>query len=167
MQDRRRRGNPLFMFWSRSARVLIVLSGFLVACYPVVQARLPDPPANPASDAAPACRVDRVIDGDTVDMTCPGGPGFRARLTGFDTPETYEPGCAAEARLGRQATLRLRELVGGARTVGARLGGVDRYGRRLVSLELDGRDVGGVLISEGLAVPYSGGRRINWCARTG
>jgi micrococcal nuclease len=34
-----------------------------------------------------------------------------------------------------------------------------------VQLSLDGRDVGRVLIAEGLAVPYSGGRRIDWCAR--
>ena len=52
-----------------------------------------------------------------------------------------------------------------ARTVEPRIGEMDRYGRRLVRLSLDGRDVGAVLISEGLAVPYRGGRRIDWCAR--
>jgi len=34
-------------------------------------------------------------------------------------------------------------------------------------LRLDGRDVGATLIAEGLAVPYRGGARIDWCARLG
>ena len=49
----------------------------------------------------------------------------------------------------------------------ADLDGEDRYGRRLVRLGIDGRDVGDGLIAEGLAVPYTGGRRIDWCDRLG
>ncbi len=98
-------------------------------------------------------------------MACGGGAPFRARLTGYDTPESFEPGCRAEANAARAATARLRALVREADTVGTRFSGTDRYGRQLVHLSLDGRDVGAILIAEGLAVPYSGGRRINWCAR--
>jgi micrococcal nuclease len=115
--------------------------------------------------AASACRITNVVDGDTVDMRCAGTGGFRARLTGYDTPESFEPRCSAEARAARAATERLRVLVSTARTVEPRFGGVDRYGRQLVRLSLDGRDVGAILIAEGLAVRYSGGRRIDWCAR--
>ncbi|NKX43877.1 thermonuclease family protein [Roseibacterium sp. KMU-115] len=100
-------------------------------------------------------------------MTCPGAGRFRARLTGFDTPESHEPRCAAEAAAARAATDRLRALVRQAATVEARLGDLDRYGRRLVGLRLDGRDVGATLIAEGLAVPYTGGPRVNWCAALG
>lgn len=102
--------------------------------------------------------------GDTVDMACGGAP-FRARLIGFDTPETHEPRCAEEADLGHHATVRLRAMVDAARTTQADLRGHDRYGRRLVRLSLDGRDVGARLIGEGMAVRYSGGRRIDWCDR--
>jgi endonuclease YncB( thermonuclease family) len=126
---------------------------------------VPTPPPVPVASTAPACSVTRVVDGDTVDMTCPGTGRFRARLTGYDTPESFEPRCAAEAQVARAATARLRALVRAADSVDARLGGWDRYDRRLVRLSLDGRDVGATLIAEGLAVRYTGGPRIDWCAR--
>jgi len=147
-----------------SALTLCAMVGLLaVSCVPA-------PAPLPLGSSAPPdgeCAVARVVDGDTVDMTCPGTGRFRARLTGYDTPESYEPGCRAEAELARAATARLRALVQGAGAVDASLGGLDRYDRRLVALRLDGRDVGTTLIAEGLAVPYTGGRRINWCARLG
>jgi endonuclease YncB( thermonuclease family) len=114
---------------------------------------------------APPCAVVRVVDGDTVDLTCLGTGRFRARLMGFDTPETHRPGCAEEALLGQAATGRLRALVADARSIEADLGRWDRYNRRLVRLSVNGRDVGARLIAEGLALPYEGGRRIDWCDR--
>jgi len=142
--------------------LLLAAAGLIAACQ---TPQMSAPKASGAAVSAPACRVTSVVDGDTVDMNCAGYGAFRARLTGFDTPESFEPGCAAEARVARQVTARLRTLVANARTVEPRIGEMDRYGRRLVRLSLDGRDVGAVLISEGLAVPYRGGRRIDWCAR--
>lgn len=117
-----------------------------------------------ASTDAPPCVVTRVVDGDTVDLECLGEGRFRARLTGFDTPETHRPDCAQEALLGQAATRRLRAMISDARSVEARLGRWDRYDRRLVQLSVDGRDVGQRLIAEGLALPYDGGRRPDWCA---
>lgn len=132
----------------------------------VVASCVPVPVPSPTvADPAGGCAVVRVIDGDTVDMTCPGEGRFRARLTGYDTPEAYEPRCRAEAQAAGAATDRLRVMVRQAESLDARLGGQDRYGRRLVALRLDGRDVGATLIAEGLAVRYSGGPRIDWCAR--
>ena len=152
-----------------SPRLLLTLAagaaGLAASCVPM--ARPPAGTGGPGSADAGDCAVVHVVDGDTVDMTCPGAGSFRARLTGFDTPESFEPGCVAEARAARAATDRLRGLVAGATRVEARLGGVDRYGRRLVALRLDDQDVGAVLIAEGLAVAYAGGRRIDWCARLG
>src|SRR5690606_10752076 len=40
------------------------------------------------------CRVVHVVDGDTVDFSCPGEGVIRARITGFDAPELYSPQCA-------------------------------------------------------------------------
>ena len=123
------------------------------------------PDAAMARTDAPPCAVVRVVDGDTVDLTCLGTGRFRARLMGFDTPETHRPGCAEEALLGQAATGRLRALVADARSIEADLGRWDRYNRRLVRLSVNGRDVGARLIAEGLALPYEGGRRIDWCDR--
>jgi endonuclease YncB( thermonuclease family) len=146
-----------------SVLLLIALPLAILACVPAPTV-LPNgaTPGMAMTDAG--CRVLRVIDGDTVDMTCPQTGAFRARLTGYDTPESFEPRCAAEAQAARAATARLRALVRQADRQDARLGGWDRYGRRLVRLSLDGREVGATLTAEGLALPYRGGRRIDWCA---
>ncbi len=116
----------------------------------------------PAARVAP-CRVTHVYDGDTVELRC-GGESRKARLTGFDTPETRDARCPGEAALGHRATARLRGLLAG-RTVEAVPQGHDRYGRDLVALSVNGRSVSGLMIAEGLAVPYAGGTRIDWCAR--
>lgn len=110
------------------------------------------------------CRISYVYDGDTVELTCPSRKET-ARLQGFDTPETKSPGCDAEAAFGARATDRLRELVQGKVTLDGL--GREKYGRLLVRLTADGRDVGDVLIREGLATRYAGGARVDWCDRLG
>lgn len=109
------------------------------------------------------CRLDYVYDGDTVAIDC-GGEVETARLIGLDTPETKSPGCAAEADLGSQATERLRVLAG-AGQVSFSSSGRDKYGRLLVTMRVDGVDVTDAMIDEGLALPYMGGARVNWCER--
>ena len=100
-----------------------------------------------------------VVDGDTVRVR-----GRPVRLLGFDTPETHEPRCAREARLGREATAELRRLVrSGARLDLRPRPGRDRYGWGLGRLAVGGRDMGEALIAAGLARPYGGGRRGGWC----
>ena len=108
----------------------------------------------------------RIIDGDTIDVR---GMTANVRLVGFNTPETWRPSCAAERQLGERATMRLGQLVRGAASIefervacSCRPGteGTDQcnFGRLCGSLIVDGQDVGGTLIAEGLAVPYRCGR---------
>src|SRR5262245_37748370 len=114
-----------------------------------------------------------VVDGDTVRVD-----GETVRLVGFDTPETYRAQCPSERELGNRATFRLRQLVAGGGVDLERVGcacrpgteGTPRcnYGRACGVLTVRGRDVGEVLISEGLAHPYVCGRtgcpaRQAWC----
>ena len=108
-----------------------------------------------------ACRVGYVYDGDTVEMIC-GAEKLTARLQGFDTPETKDPRCPEELAWGNRATERLRILVKSGPVVIYRQG-FDKYGRALVTLTIGGRDVGDVLIAEGLAQDYHGGTRGGWC----
>lgn len=134
---------------------------FLMAC------TAPEIPSDPASGRSAfeqsGCRISQVVDGDTITITCPDRARRNVRLTGFDTPETYKPQCAGEKRLGQAATRHLKRLVAQASMVDLRTSGTDRYERLLGRLSLDGADVANVMIAEGLAVPYSGGKRRNWC----
>lgn len=111
---------------------------------------------------APAdCRIGYVYDGDTLELIC-AEQTETARLLGFDAPETKSPRCAAEAAWGQRATLRLRDLV---MRPNIRLfpQGLDKFRRRLVVMQIDGTDVARIMIGEGLAVAYEGGKRRNWC----
>jgi endonuclease YncB( thermonuclease family) len=103
----------------------------------------------------------RVVDGDTI-RVYQEQPDVR--LVGFNAPETRRAACEAERQLGAQATLRLRNLI--------RAGDLDfqyvacscppgtqgtfacNYGRDCGTLKSGGRDVGAILIEEGLAVPF-------------
>lgn len=100
-----------------------------------------------------------VVDGDTIRMD-----GDSWRLVGFDTPETYEPRCDFELALGQAATARLRALMASGRVVEViRLPGRDRFDRGLARLFIGGKNIADILIGEGLARAYDGGRRQSWC----
>lgn len=99
-----------------------------------------------------------VVDGDTLYYQ-----GTKIRIADIDTPETHSPRCAAEAALGAQATQRLHALVNsGGFTLATIDRDTDRYGRKLRILTRGGQSLGGVLVDEGLARWYAGGRR-SWC----
>ncbi|MEO8175455.1 MAG: thermonuclease family protein [Sphingomicrobium sp.] len=99
-----------------------------------------------------------VVDGDTLWLG-----GQKIRVADIDAPETHGPRCPAEQELGDRATQRLRQLLnGGAVSLQAIDRDIDRYGRKLRIVLVDGRSVGDILVDEGLARPYAGGRR-PWC----
>jgi len=114
-----------------------------------------------------------VVDGDTVALPRPpaapvGARLERLRLVGIDTPETFRPRCEAELVRGLAAKERLASLVRVA-AVEVERTGVDRYGRTLGRLLVEGRSVEGMLLAEGLAVEYRPGRQAweqrfrHWC----
>ena len=99
-----------------------------------------------------------VVDGDTFWLS-----GTKIRIADINTPETSSPQCAAEARRGKAATLRLRSLLS-AGPFELRRGtrDEDRYGRKLRTVHRDGRSLGAMLVAEGLAHKWNG-RMENWC----
>lgn len=100
-----------------------------------------------------------VVDGDTFWMR-----GIKIRIADIDTPETHPARCPREAELGAAATRRLRALLNSGDVALASIGrDADRYGRKLRVVSVDGRGVGDVLVAEGLARRYAGGRRDGWC----
>jgi endonuclease YncB( thermonuclease family) len=106
----------------------------------------------------------RVIDGDTISIQ---GAPRNIRLVGFNAPEISEPNCDLERGLGVAATDRLRKLVATndldfayvrcACSPGTEGTKDCNFGRACGSLRAGGQDVGAVLVSEGLAVPFSCG----------
>lgn len=103
---------------------------------------------GPGSSVAGEERVERVIDGDTVELSASG----RARLIGVDTPEVHgEVEC-----FGREASAFTKRALTG-RVVEAERGADarDRYGRLLVYLYVDGEMFNEELIRRGYAQPLS------------
>jgi endonuclease YncB( thermonuclease family) len=115
-------------------------------------------PVSQTGEFVPASEI-YVIDGDTIRRG-----HDRYRLKGFDTPETRNSRCKRERALGYAAKDLLRQIVrknGGLELVVARRR--DKYGRFLAEAYAGGAAVRDLLISEGLARPYSGGKRLPWC----
>jgi endonuclease YncB( thermonuclease family) len=102
-----------------------------------------------------------VVDGNTVRVHQKRPD---VRLVGFNAPETRRAACEAERELGAKATRRLRELVRASNLdfefvpcacqPGMEGTQMCNYGRRCGTLKANGRDVGAILIAEGLAVPF-------------
>lgn len=104
-------------------------------------------------------RVHCVVDGDTI-----WHDGVKIRIADIDTPEVGDPKCSSEAALGAKATKRLLQLVNqGPFEMKAWQGrDEDKYGRKLRVFVRDGRSLGDILVSEGLARTWAG-RRQPWC----
>jgi len=102
-----------------------------------------------------------IIDGDTIQV-------YRqhpnVRLVGFNAPETRNAACQAEADLGARAARRLRELVRAGKLdfeyvrcscpEGTQGTAACNWKRDCGTLRSNGRDVGAILIEEGLAVAF-------------
>jgi endonuclease YncB( thermonuclease family) len=103
-------------------------------------------------------RVTCVVDGDTFWYG-----GTKVRIADINTPETSQPGCAAEAQLGLRATRRLVQLLNeGPFTLEIKGRAQDRYGRALRVVTRGGASLGARLEAEGLAEHWKG-RRGDWC----
>ena len=101
----------------------------------------------------------RVWDGDSIWL----GTTWQSeavRIFNIDAPE-IKGLCAYESGLALQSKIRLAELLKGRRVEILRQG-TDRYDRTLAAIRVEGRDVGDILVSEGLARTWAG-RREPWC----
>jgi endonuclease YncB( thermonuclease family) len=100
-----------------------------------------------------------VVDGDTIHVN-----GAKIRIADIDAPEVHDNyRCAAELALGQRAAVRLRQLLNSGVVTMSRIDrDRDVYGRYLRNVQVDGRDVGAVLVHEGLAHVYRG-YKLPWC----
>ena len=86
----------------------------------------------------------KVIDGDTIHIR-----SEKIRVLGIDAPE-IKGNCQNEVVLAQKAKRRLADLIGGNQIVIDRQGR-DKYRRTLAKITLGNRDIGSILMSEGLA----------------
>jgi len=119
--------------------------------------------------------VDRVVDGDTIDVTIDLGfkvwKKMRVRMEGINTPESRTRDLEEKKR-GLAAKDRLKEiLLYNNNKCILKVSGVGKYGRALATVLVDSLsplngedgitliDVNKQLIEEGHAVEYHGGKR--------
>ena len=116
-------------------------------------------------------KLDRVIDGDTIDAYIDLGFDIhvkkRIRFKGINTPESRTRDLEEKAK-GLAAKDRLKVVLEGAKTIQLNSHGVGKYGRCLGELHVDivdGKEkltmesINELLIKEGHAIEYDGGKR--------
>ena len=110
------------------------------------------------------CTVVRVVDGDTVDVDIDLGFGVwlrkeRVRMVGIDTPESRTRDLEEKA-LGLAAKAFLKDILGKHdNDFILHSQGVGKYGRCLGNIFLGDQNVNDLMITEGHAVAYHGGKR--------
>jgi len=106
-------------------------------------------------------KVDRVVDGDTVDALVDLGfdtwKKVRIRMQGMNAPESRTRDLEEKAR-GLAAKIRLEELLESGTFILQSMG-VGKYGRCLGILYVDDVNINKTLIQEGHATEYHGGKR--------
>lgn len=108
-------------------------------------------------------KVIRVLDGDTVDVLFQFPFDItvkkRVRLYGINTPETRTRDKVEKAK-GLKAKERLVQLLKEAKMqCSVKYYGDGKFGRPLGELFINGVNLNQVLVKEGHAVPYFGGKR--------
>ena len=116
-------------------------------------------------------KLDRVVDGDTIDANIDLGFDIsvkkRIRFMGINTPESRTRDLEEKAK-GLAAKDRVKQLLEGAKEITLQSHGVGKYGRCLGELFIDMVDgqekltlesINELLIKEGHAVAYDGGKR--------
>lgn len=105
------------------------------------------------------CGGFAAVDGDTFIVR---ETEEHVRLNNADTPEIHPARCEYEARIGYAAKRELQRLLDSGPVTISR-SKIDRYGRTVAAVAIDGQDVGDTLIAMGLARPYHGEKRRPWC----
>ena len=97
----------------------------------------------PAQGASLACSVERIVDGDTVDVGCPQG-SLRVRIWGIDAPETGQTPWGDRSRRHLESLLRKQQ-------VRILVEDLDKYGRVVARLYQGNLDVGLRMVKDGQA----------------
>jgi len=112
-------------------------------------------------------KVIKVVDGDTIRVRARPWPTWEinilVRINGIDTPELRGK-CPEEKVMARQAKERVKQLIGkdDVTILNPKKG---KYAGRIIAnvILANGQNLAIVMIREGHARPYLGGKREGWC----
>lgn len=105
----------------------------------------------------------RVIDGDTIEVCNASGPE-RIRIANLDAPESYRPACAKEKLAGikaKQAAIQFFVRPSVDLEIKRRI--VDKYGRSVADVSVNGIDFRQHMIAEGHGVQWRFNEKHDWC----
>lgn len=129
-----------------------------------------------APDTVPVSAPYYYVDGDTFDLVARPKKRWeipiRVRVKNVNTPETRGYKCGREKELAKQAKEFVQATLSkqGALIQITDLEGFDDYGRYLAKVEVDGKDLGKLLVDAGLGrlwtEHYEGQTKDYWCQPT-
>lgn len=107
-----------------------------------------------------------VYDGDTFRANIDGfppiiGDNIPIRIAGIDCPELTDPRTRINF-LAVQAKMFTEDKLKSANEVIVHKMRREKYFRILGDVFVDGKDLGQMLLNEGLAKPYAGGKKLSW-----
>lgn len=113
-------------------------------------------------------KINTIYDGDTFSVTIKKWPeiigkNISVRVSGVDTPE-LKGQCYKEILKAREAKKVTVQLLRNAKKVELRNMDRDKYFRIDADVYIDGKNLAKLLIQQGLGIPYSGGKKFDWCS---
>ena len=121
------------------------------------------PPSRKSCYNFRVVKINRVVDGDTIDVTIDLGFDLmkkeRVRIAGVDTPEKRTRDLEEKARGLAAKDFVVEILKQHKNNFILHSQGVGKYGRCLGNIFLGDTNLNDLLINEGHAVEYSGGKR--------
>jgi endonuclease YncB( thermonuclease family) len=136
-------------------RLLLALAALLLCAPAYANGHMTAAPKFKRAFACAPANIS-VTDGDTIKCK-----GVAYRALGYDTPELH---IACERDRALAAKVYLENLVKSGRVlIRVATNRHDRYGRQIASILIGNRDAAAIMIGQGLAHPYDGGKRAPWC----
>jgi len=109
-------------------------------------------------------KVTRVVDGDTIDVDIDLGFDLtlkqRLRLYGINTPEIRSRDPIEKASGLKSKKFLANELKKSDNVIDIKVHGTGKFGRPLVEIYIGSLNINQLLIENGYAVPYFGGKKV-------
>src|SRR5215203_7217671 len=135
------------------ASLLLVIVGMLVWAFVSARASAMQDKGGDQFDAQ--ATVERVVDGDTIELNLAVDGADRVRLIGVDTPETNDPEGGEQPLAAQAREFTTRELEGEEVDLEFDEDRTDRFGRLLAYVYKDGEMYNETLLREGFAQVYT------------